>query len=114
MINALKNYRAWSSRREQRELARWERIRADGKLRFVLNASLSFGLTVVGLMDVFGERSISLPYVIYYVLVGIPAGFLGWSNMESKYQRALHKARVPKLSNGELPPHDYPLRITSN
>jgi hypothetical protein len=120
MTKSLKKFLAWHSRREQRSLESWERIRAEGKLRFVFNTSLTYGLSVVGVMDVLnrifssGQHAISLRNVIYYVLVGIALGFFGWSSMESKYQKALYKARLPKLFSGELPPRDYPLRITSD
>ena len=118
MNNSVKKYQAWRSRKEQRSLQRWAEIRAEGKARFVLITSLTYGLSVVGVMDVLDyissstQHSISLGNIVYYVLIGLAVSFFGWSSMESKYQRALHEARVPKLSTGELPPRDYPLRIT--
>ena len=120
MNNPLKKSQARRSRREQRSLERWAEIREEGKARFVLITSLTYGLSMVGVMDVLNgifssaQQSISLRDIIYYVVIGLPLGFLGWSSMESRYQKALHEARVPKLSSGELPPRDYPLRITSD
>jgi len=120
MNNPLKKFQVWRSQREQRELERWARVRAQGKVRFVVNAALTFGLTVCGLMDVSdrifdaAQHSISLWKVVYYVLAGILVALIGWSNMEAKYQHALHEARLPALSSGDLPPNDDPLRITSD
>ena len=120
MNNLAKKFDGWRSRRHQRSLERWERIRAEGKLRFVFQTSLTYGLTVVGLIDVWNhifdsaQDFISLRQIIYYVLVGVAAGLIGWSDMEAKYRKALHKARVPALSSGDLPPHNHPLRITSD
>ena len=70
----------------------------------MVNAALTYGLTVVGLTDVVdrlflsGQQSISLGNVIYYVLVGIPLALIGWSNMEGKYHKALQEARVANTS----------------
>jgi hypothetical protein len=120
MNNSLKKFQAWRSRREQRSLERWERIRAEGKLRFVVQTSLTYGLSVVGVIDVFDrifdgtQNFVSLRHIIYYVLVGIAIGFIGWSDMEAKYRKALHKARLPALSSGDLTPHNNSLRITSD
>lgn len=114
MINSLKQFHAWRSRSEQRSLKRWERIRADGQLRFVINTSLTFGLTITGVTDVAdwfsssGPDALSLGNLIYYVLMGIPLSLVGWSDREAQYQKTLHKARVSKLSTGELPHRDYP------
>lgn len=115
MINSLKKYQAWRSRSEQRSMERWERIRAGGQLRFVINTSLTFGLTIVGVSDVAdwlsssGPDAISLGNIIYYVLIGIPVSLVGWSTGESKYLQALHAARLPALSSGH---HNSPLGIT--
>ena len=81
MNNSLKKYQALRSRREQRSLERWAQIRAEGQKWFVVKTSLTYGLTMVGVMDVYARivdiapRSISLRSVIYYVLIGIPIGF---------------------------------------
>jgi hypothetical protein len=120
MNNSLNKYQAWRSRKEQRSLQRWAEIRAEGKARFVLITSLTYGVSMVGVMDVLNyifssaQQSISLGNIIFYLLTGLVVAFVGWSSMEFKYQKALHEARVPKLSTGELPPRDYPLRITSD
>lgn len=92
----------------------------EGKARFVFNTALTYGLTVVGLTDVYerifysAQHSISLGSVIYYLLVGIPIGLFGWSSMEGKYHKALREARVPASPTGELPPHNNPLPTTAN
>lgn len=93
----LKRFRAWRARSELRSLERWEQIRAKGKRRFVVNAALTYGFTVVGATHLFenlfyGPYPISLARLIYYLLVGIPIGLIGWSSMEAKYQKALREA----------------------
>jgi len=120
MNNSLRRIQAWRSRREQRSLERWEEIRAEGKARFVFRTSLTFGLTMVGATDFFDRifdidpHTITLGKVVYYVLAGIPIALIGWSNMEAKFQHALHEARVPALSGGEHPHNSNSLRITSD
>jgi hypothetical protein len=117
MNNLLKKLKAWRSRLQQRSLERWERIRAEGKRRFVFNTSLTYGLTMVGLTDVVDHFFKSAPHwislfsLIYYLLAGIPLAFIGWSSMETKYHKALHAACEPALSSGD---HNSPLGITSN
>src|SRR6185369_3184121 len=61
----LKRIQARRSRREQRWLERWARIRAEGKTRFVLEGALTYGLTIVGAGDAYdwifhGTHSLSL------------------------------------------------------
>ena len=117
MINPLTKFEAWKSRREQRSLERWAQIRVEGKPRFVVTTALTYGLSMFGLFDVIyrlvgAQNPLSLRFIIYMILAGIVVGVAGWSSMESKYQKALHKPPASKLSSGELPPRDYPLRIT--
>jgi len=64
---------------------------------------------MVGASDVFeklfyGGHYISLSRLIYYLLTGIPIGLIGWSSMETKYQKALAEARVKALSSGKTTP----------
>jgi len=118
MNHTLKKYQARRSQKEQRSLERWAEIRADGKVRFVLITSLTFGVSTVGVTDALNsissstQHSITLGNIVYYVLIGLAIGFFGWSSMESKYQKALHEARVPKLYSGDGPPNEDALRIT--
>ena len=124
MNSTFQRIKAWRSRRQLRSLERWEQIRAEGKARFVFNAALTYGLTMVGLTDVCerifysAQHSISLGSLIYYLLGGIPIGLIGWTSMEADYQKALREtrvqARVQASPTGELPPHNSPLRITAD
>ena len=83
-------------------------------MRFVFNAALTYGVTVVGMTDVYerfyhsAQHPISLVKVMYYILVGIPIGLVGWSSMEGKYQKALHESRVTASPGAALPPHSNP------
>lgn len=102
--SSLKGIQGWRSRRQLRSLQRWERIRAEGKGRFVFRTALGYGLAVVGVTDVLNhlfdggtEPSISLVKLIFFMLVGIFMGSDAWSSMEAKYQDALRKARVNAL-----------------
>ena len=85
--------------REQRSLERWERERAQGKVRFVLRQAMIFPvmMTVIndlsgyifdGAVPVFRIRSI-----LIYLLIGMVAAFMGWSSREGKYKRALLNRR---------------------
>ena len=118
MNNSLKKLKAWRSRRKLRSLQRWEQIRTKGKARFVSQSALTFSLTIVGATDVIdnifgdGQYSISLFYIISYLLVGIVGGVDGWNTMEGKYKNALIDARVSASPSGTLPPRNNPLQIT--
>jgi len=120
MNNSLTKFQPWRSRRQLRSLERWEQIRAEGKGRFVFNAALTYGLSVVGVTDVLerffysNQHSISVGKVIYFLLAGIPIGLIGWSSREHKYQKALHEARVPASPSRELPPHNNPLQTPAD
>jgi len=102
----LKRIQAWRSRRhqrrEQRSLERWEQIRANGKARFVIRTVLTYGLVFVGASNAiehlfYGPRPISLFKVIFYSLFGLGMGSSAWSDMESKYNKALNEARLKAL-----------------
>ena len=118
MDNPLKKYQAWRSQREQRELERWAEVRADGKVRFVINSSLTLAFTMYGVFDVLdrivggAQHPISLRKIIFYLLIGVPAALIGWTNMEVKYKRALYEARLPALFSGDRPRNEDALRIT--
>ena len=118
MSNSLKRFQAWRSRRKQRRERRalewWERIRAKGKARCVIQTALTYSLTGVGLTSVvghfFGSQGISLETVIVYLFSGIVVGFDSWNTMEGKYKNALIDARVKASPSGNLPPHNNPLQ----
>jgi len=87
--------------REQRSLERWERERAQGKLRFALRQAMIFpvSMTVIrdfsgymsdGAVPVFHTRSL-----VIYSLIGFVAAFFGWASREGKYKRALLNRRRP-------------------
>lgn len=101
----LKRIQAWRSRRvqrrEQRALEWWERQRADGR-RFVIRSALTYGLTTVGVTDAVGRLfSSTEPFLlakgVFFSLFGILMGLSTWSDMESKYKKALSEARLKAL-----------------
>jgi|SRR6185503_6149675 len=105
----LKRIQAWRSQRQVRSLERWAQIRAEGKSRFVVRTALTYGLAVVGVLDVleylqYGGQYVSLFHLMYYLLTGIPLALIGWSSMESKYYKTLHEARVKALPNVKSTP----------
>lgn len=118
MNNSLKKLKAWRSRRKLRSLQQWEQIRTKGKARYVFQSAVTLSLTVVGVTDVVdhifgdGQYSISLFYLISYLLVGIVGGVDGWNTMEGKYKNALIDARVAASPTGTLPAQNNPLQIT--
>jgi len=70
---------------------------------------LIYGLAVVGATDVlenlfYGRHYVSLAHLIYYLLMGIPVGLIGWSSMEGKYQKALNEARLKALPESKNSP----------
>src|SRR5687767_6810725 len=104
MNNSLKKFQAWRSRRRSRRercsLQQWEQIRVEGKTRFVRRTALTYGLTYVGLTDVYqrviyGEtESLILLKLIFFVLFGVLMQSSIWSDMESKYKKDLLEARA--------------------
>ena len=120
MNSTFQRIKVWRSRRQLRSLQKWEQIRAEGKRWFVFRTAVTYGLTVVGMMDAYdyffgGEHSsISLLLLIFYLLVGIFIASDAWSNREAKYQNALIEARVKASPSGQLPPDNSPLQITAD
>ena len=118
MNNSLKKIQAWRSRRQLRSLERWERMRAQGKARFVFGGALAYGLTMAGIIDVIDnvfdggtQFSTLLYYAIVYPVMGIVMAHVIWWDMEAKYKNALIQARVKASPSGEFLPHD--LSITN-
>jgi hypothetical protein len=85
--------------REQRSLERWERERAQGKVRFVLRQTMIFPMMMSAINDLSGYiRDGAVPVfrmrsILIYLLIGMIAAFMGWSNREAKYKRALLNRR---------------------
>ncbi|HET6979063.1 MAG TPA: hypothetical protein VFI24_22205 [Pyrinomonadaceae bacterium] len=109
MTTRLEKIEARRIRKEQQALEQWQQVRTKGKLRFVIETAMTWGLTMTGVFDVIeyflqGKHSLSLSAFCFYLLIGIGSGFGGWSSMEGKYQKALNKGR-------KTPP-DPRLRIT--
>jgi len=124
MNNSLKKFQAWRSRRQQsskrRQLEQWEKMRAQGKTRFVFSTSLTYGLTTAGILDVIdkafygGTKYSLLSNAIYYLIMGLVIGLFAWWEMEGKYKGALIDARVKASPGGELPSHSNRSQITTN
>ena len=80
---------------QQGALERWEQEREKGLARYALRQSLIFTVMITALNDVSGYISdghvsaLRLRSMIFYWLIGIVAGFIGWSNQEGKYKKAL-------------------------
>ena len=109
MNSALKKYKAWRTRKQDRWLEYWTRIRAEGKTRFVLEGALTYGLTIVGAGDAYdwifhGAHSLSLSGLIGRLLFGIPVALIWWSSAESQYRKALNKAQVRASLTSQSPP----------
>ena len=97
------------SLRERRSLEQWERIRAEGKARFVRRSALTYGLTLVGVSDVCQHvfdgqpEPFILVKLFFYVLVGIFVASYAWSNREAQYQKALGEARAQSIPKDAKP-----------
>ena len=103
MRSELKRVQAWRLRRKERALQRslqwWERERAKGKGKFVVRTALTYGLTIVGLHDVYDnlfKGGTEYPEfclaAVFWPVFGIFVGSSAWDNWESKYQNALREA----------------------
>lgn len=117
MNNPLTKIQAWRSRQQLRSLERWERIRAEGKAKFVRRTALTYGLTVVGathLVDqmFFGGHESTVAFTLFKLILFVPFSSIAasdaWSTREAKYQDALSKASVKGSPGGALPPQNSP------
>ncbi len=102
----LTRIQAWRSRRAQRRderaLELWARERADGKKRIVIRSALTYGLTMIGLVDVNhhffgGSQSDICLAAVFWPVAGICIGFYEWSYWEGKYQKALNESHLKAL-----------------
>ena len=104
MKTALTRFQAWRLHRKERALQRsllwWERERAKGQTEFVIRSALTYGLTIVGVHDVYNNLfEAGTDYyefvimVLFWPVVGMFIGSNAWDNWESKYQKALREAR---------------------
>lgn len=120
MNNSLKKSETQPSPKQLRSLQQWEQIRAKGKARFIIQSALTSGLTMIGVTDVVdhvlgnGHYSISLSWMIGYLLVGFVGAFAGWNGMEATYKNALIEARVNAAPSGALAPHTNVLQLSPN
>jgi hypothetical protein len=101
MSNLRKRIQMWHQRRTKARLDRWERNRANGKIRFVIRVSLIWigvmvPLNVVG--DYFSNRVFRLSTVIYFSIAGPIVGFVNWWVYEGEYRAAKIDARMKALN----------------
>jgi hypothetical protein len=92
----LKRFQAWRAQKQQRSLEKWERVRAKGKARYVVRATLTFGLTMIlitGIIDYLFNGRIQRSHIVFtiicYSLAGIVIGFIEWWDHEGKYKNHL-------------------------
>lgn len=109
----LNRIRSWRARSKLRSLQRWEKTRAKGRGRFVVETALAYGFIMVGITDVYenlfyGHNYVSLGHLLYYLLTGIPIAWFVWSGAENEYQRALKEAREKALLSSTTTPQDNP------
>jgi len=95
MIGIVKKYRDFQSRRQQRGLERWAETREKGKARFVLRQAVIFPATMTALNDFYGYifdggvPTLRIRFIVWWLVVGIIAGFPAWSTREREYRKAL-------------------------
>ena len=99
------------SQRKLRSLARWERIRAQGKARFVVRGALMYSLILIPAKD-FSDYFVDgkmQPWsetfwvnTITYCISGVFIGLFSWASMEGRYENALLEHQT---AAGEIDPH---------
>jgi len=87
-------------RNKQRRLEWWERVRMEGKARFLIRSTLTFGLIMTASHD-FMHGGLDLYTVISSHITGIVIGYVGWWANESEYKKALIAARVNAVPAGQ-------------
>jgi hypothetical protein len=112
MNSSLSRIQAWRSRRvqrrHQRSLEWWERERANGKTRFVIRSALTYGLTIVAVSDIVGHlfhnaQPLAWGKGVFFTLFGVLMASSTWSDMESKYKKALNEG-LQAPPSGKTPP----------
>ena len=89
-----KRIQAWHSGRQQRSLEKWERIRAKGKVRFVVRSALAFVLLMIvpiGTVEFFHDGSQFSDFRLWLIsllVTGIFFGFVTWWDKEGRYKSA--------------------------
>jgi len=86
--------------------ARWEKNRAKGKVRFVLQMGVIWGLLMAGLMD--GVHHFSTPgakflpdfagYLVVFLAAGILYGIFMWNMLEAAYRNYLSRQELESLN----------------
>jgi len=107
MMQALKKYKAWQSRRKVRALIQWERTRAKGKARFVWEWAWKYWLIIIPLMAYtryFSEGAMQSWQSarfwtdgVRYLLSGAFMSWLNWGFMEFEYNKV-------RLGYSTIPP----------
>ena len=108
----LSRIRSWRARRKLRRLQWWEQTRVKGRGWFIIKGALTYGFAMVGMTDVYenlfhGHNYVSLDHLLYYLLMGIPIAWSGWSSSENEYQRALNEAREKALPGSTTTGHRH-------
>ena len=101
MSNLRKRIHGWRQRRTRARLDRWERTRANGKIRFVIRVSLIWIGVMVPLNvvnDYLFHRGFRLSTVIYFSIAGPVVGFVNWWVSEGEYRAAKIDARMKALN----------------
>ena len=99
-------------------LQKWEKIRAKGKTRFVVQTAFVWGLTVAGMTHAFNTiflndpNYLSLGRVIFTVLGGSVFGLMVWREGEKEYQKALREIRVKAVAANSSPSESQGLSKT--
>jgi len=93
-------YKAWRTLRRE-HLQWWERKRARGKARFVIQTALVFGVSMIvamSVLDYYFDGAIAgrrlLSRAIYYAIVGPIIGFVIWWSHEGRYNNLKIEARI--------------------
>ena len=98
----------WHLQRDQRELERWARTRADGHTHYIINGALSMGLYMILINDIIGG-GLGVPFVVSLHLIGGVGAWFTWRKMETKYQTALliAHAKAPEAPTNILGLRDF-------
>ena len=94
---------------DEHSLEGWEKIRARGQARYVIESSVSSGVIVMGIahaiQNIFFEpKEFSLVRLSLFILVGALVATGVWRTKEADYQKALQEAGMKALSDTKTPP----------
>ena len=96
MSQLLAKIKTWHSQGRRFNLEKWERTRAQGQARYIIQNTMLVGLFMMLVYDLFAGR-FGIEIALRAHFIGLITGWNWWRIGEKNYQKALLEAR-PKTT----------------